>query len=132
MKVLRHARHADRVVRAGGTLAGGGGGVLLWSQAWHFGGYGFAAAFVRLAGVTAGVRALCNYNRWRRGAEGEDAALNILRSLPDSYACHGDTWFCVRPDGTRQSLRSSVSRQVKQGRKAAQRYLVDCDVPSAR
>jgi hypothetical protein len=169
MKIVRHARHADRVMRVEGTLAvaGVGGGVLLWSQAWHFGGYGFAAAaFLGLLGVNAGVRALHNYNRWRRGAEGEGTALSALRALPDDYlcianfvvpgtrqgdtdllvlgpfgvlavevktytahyGCQGDAWFCVLPDGSRQPLRSSVSRQVKRGRKAVQHYLVDCDV----
>ena len=169
MKLMRHARYADRVMRVEGTLAvaGIGSGVLLWSQAWYFGGYGFAAAaFLGLAGVKAGVRALSNYNRWRRGTEGEEAALAALRPLPDSctcvanfvvpgtrqgdtdvlvlgpfgvlvvevkayaghYGCHGDAWHCVRPDGTRQPLRGSVSRQVKRGRKDVQHYLVDCDV----
>ena len=170
MKVLRHARYADRVMRVEGSLAvtGVSGGVLLWSQASYFGGYGFAAAaFLGLAGVNAGVRALRNYNRWRRGAEGEEAALAALRPLPDpaytgvanfvvpgtrqgdtdvlvlgpfgvlvvevkTYAgrlgCHGDSWHCVRPDGTRQPLRSSVSRQLKRGRKAVQHYLIDCDI----
>ena len=169
MKVLRHPRYADRVMRVEGTLAvaGVGSGVLLWSQAWHFGGYGFAAAaFLGLAGVKAGVKALRNYNRWRRGAEGEDAALAALRGLPEScicvanfvvpgtrqgdtdvlvlgpfgvlavevkayagrYGCHDDAWFCVRPDGTRQPLRGSVSRQLKRERKAVQHFLLDCDV----
>ena len=169
MKVLRHARYADRVMRVEATLAvaGVGSGVLLWSEASYFGGYGFAAAaFLGLAGVKAGVRALHNYNRWRRGTAGEDAALAALRLLPGSctcvanfvvpgtrhgdtdvlvlgpfgvlvvevkayaghYGCHGDAWHCVRPDGTRQPLRGSVSRQVKRGRKDVQHYLVDCDI----
>ncbi len=156
-------------MRVEGTLAvaGVGGGLLLWSQAWHFGGYGFAAAaFLGLLGVNAGVRALRNHNRWRRGVEGEEAALSALRPLPDSYlcvtnfvvpgtrqgdtdllvlgpfgvlavevktyaapsGCHGDSWFRVLPDGSRQPLRGSVSRQVKRARKAVQHYLVDCDI----
>jgi hypothetical protein len=149
------------------AVAGVGGGLLLWSQAWHFGGYGFAgAAFLGLLGVNAGVRALQNHNRWRRGAEGETAALTALRSLPDDYlcitnfvvpgtrqgdtdllvlgpcgivavevktytghyGCQGDAWFRVLADGTRPPLRSSISRQVKRGRKAIQHYLVDCDL----
>ena len=156
-------------MRIEGTLAvsGVGGGVLLWSQAAHLDGYGFAiAAFLSLGGIQAGVRALRNYNRYQRGAEGEDAVLHALRGLPDGYvavtnfvapgtrqgdtdllllgpagilvvevksytghyACHGDTWSAVHADGTRQPLRSSVSRQLKRSRKAIAHYLVDCDV----
>ena len=88
MKVIRHARHADKVMRIEGTLAvaGVGSGVLLWAIAGHFGGYGLAAAaFLSLAGIQSGVRALRNYNRYQRGAEGEDAVLSALRGLPDSY-----------------------------------------------
>lgn len=88
MKVIRHSRHADHIMRVEGTLAVGGvgGGVLLWTQAAHFGGYGFAAAaFLSLGGVQAGVRALRNYNRWHRGAEGEESVLQTLRGLPDTY-----------------------------------------------
>ena len=156
-------------MRIEGTLAvaGVGGGVLLWSQAAHMGGYGFgAAAFLSLGGIQSGVRALRAYNRYSRGTEGEDAVLHALRGLPDSYsavanfvapgtrqgdldllvlgpagvlvvevksytgryACHGDAWFALHPDGTRQPLRGSVSRQLKRGRKAVAHYLVDCDV----
>ena len=156
-------------MRIEGTLAvsGVGGGVLLWSQAAHLDGYGFAlSAFLSLGGIQAGVRALRNYNRYQRGAEGEDAALHALRGLPDGYvavtnfvapgtrqgdtdllilgpagilvvevkaytghyACHGDAWSAVHADGTRQPLRSSVSRQLKRSRKAVSHYLVDCDV----
>jgi hypothetical protein len=169
MKVMRHARHADRIMRIEGTLAVAGvvGGILLWSQAAHLAGYGFgAAAFLSLGGVQSGVRALRAYNRYSRGTEGEDAVLHALRGLPDAYtavasfvapgtrqgdmdllilgpagvlvveiksytgryACHGDAWFAVHPDGTRQPLRGSVSRQLKRGRKAIAHYLVDCDV----
>ncbi len=169
MKVIRHARHADNVMRIEGTLAvsGVGGGVLLWSQATHLDGYGFAvAAFLSLGGIQAGVRALRNYNRYQRGAEGEEGVLQTLRGLPDGYlavtnfvvpgtrqgdtdllifgpagvlvveikaytghyACHGDSWFAVHTDGTRQPLRSSVSRQLKRSRKSISHYLVDCDV----
>ena len=169
MKVIRHARHADRVMRIEGTLAvaGVGGGVLLWSQAAHLAGYGFgAAAFLSLGGIQSGVRAMRAYNRYSRGTEGEDAVLNALRGLPGDYtaianfvapgtrqgdldllvlgpagvlvveiksyqgryACHGDAWFAVHPDGTRQPLRGSVSRQLKRGRKAVAHHLVDCDV----
>ena len=169
MRVVRHARHADRVMRIEGTLAvsGVGGGVLLWSQAAHLDGYGFAvAAFLSLGGIQAGVRALRNYNRYQRGAEGEDAVLQALRGLPEGYAavtnfvppgtrqgdtdllilgpagilvvevkayvghyaCHGDAWSAVHADGSRQPLRSSVSRQLKRSRKAIAHYLVDCDV----
>ncbi len=156
-------------MRIEGTLAvaGVGGGVLLWSQAAHMGGYGFgAAAFLSLGGIQSGVRALRAYNRYSRGTEGEDAVLHALRGLPDSYsavanfvapgtrqgdldllvlgpagvlvvevksytgryACHGDAWFALHPDGTRQPLRGSVSRQLKRGRKAVAHYLVDGDV----
>lgn len=168
MKVLRHPRHADQIMRIEGTLAVGGvgGGLLLWTQAAHFGGYGFAAAaFLSLGGVQAGVRALRNFNRWHRGTEGEDAVLQTLRGLPDTYivitnfvapgtrqgdmdllilgpagvlvievksytgryACHGDTWFALPPDGTRRPLRGSVSRQLKRAGKSVAHYLVDCD-----
>ena len=153
-------------MRIEGTLAmaGVGEGVLLWSQAAHLAGYGFgAAAFLSLGGIQSGVRALRAYNRYSRGAEGEEAALH---ALPDDYtavanfvvpgtrqgdldlivlgpagvlvvevksyqggcACHGDSWFVVHADGSRQPLRGSVSRQLKRGRKAVARYLVDCDV----
>jgi len=169
MKVMRHARHADRIMRIEGTLAVAGvaGGVLLWSQASHLAGYGFgAAAFLSLGGIQSGVRALRAYNRYSRGTEGEDTVLNALRGLPEEYtavanfvapgtrqgdldllilgpagvlvievksytgryACHGDAWFAVHPDGARQPLRGSVSRQLKRGRKAVAHYLVDCDV----
>ena len=169
MKVIRHARHADKVMRVEGTLAvsGVGGGVLLWSQAAFLDGYGFAiAAFLSLGGIQSGVRALRNYNRYQRGMEGEEAVLQTLRGLPDGYAavtnfvvpgtrqgdtdllvlgpagilvvevkaytghyaCHGDAWFAVHPDGTRQPLRSSVSRQAKRSRKAIAHYLIDCDI----
>lgn len=99
--MLRHARHADRVMRVEGILAvaGVGSGMLLWSQAWHFGGYGFAAAaFLGLLGVNAGIRALRNHNRWRRGVVGEETVLAALRPLPDTYTCI--TNFVV--PGTRQ------------------------------
>lgn len=156
-------------MRMEGTLAVGGvgGGVLLWAQAPHLDGYGFAAAaFLSLGGIQSGVRALRNYNRYQRGTEGEDGVLQTLRGLPDGYiavtnfvppgtrqgdtdllilgpagilvvevkaytgryACHGDAWFAVHADGTRQPLRSSVSRQLKRSRKAIAHYLVDCDV----
>lgn len=169
MKVIRHGRHADRIMRIEGALAVGGviGGVLLWLQSPHLGGYGFAAAaFLSLGGVQAGVRALRNHNRYHRGAEGEAAVLQTLRGLPDCctavanfvapgthqgdmdllilgphgilvievksytgrYACHGDTWFAVHPDGSRRPLRSSVSRQLKRAGKSVGHYLVDCDV----
>ncbi len=88
MKIVRHPRHADKIMRIEGTLAVGGvgGGLLLWTQAAHFGGYAFAAAaFLSLGGVQAGVRALRNFNRWHRGAEGEEAVLHTLRALPDCY-----------------------------------------------
>ncbi|MGI4789480.1 MAG: nuclease-related domain-containing protein [Janthinobacterium lividum] len=169
MKVLRHPRHADKIMRIEGTLAvaGVGGGTLLWTQAAHFGGYAFAAAaFLSLGGVQAGVRALRNYNRYHRGSEGEESVLQTLRGLPDAYtaianfvapgthqgdmdllvlgpagvlvievksytgryACHGDTWFSVHPDGTRCPLRGSVSRQLKRAGKSVAHYLVDCDI----
>jgi hypothetical protein len=101
MKVIRHVRHADKVMRIEGTLAvaGVGGGVLLWAEAGAFGGYGLAAAaFLSLGGIQSGIRALRNYNRYQRGAEGEDAVLSTLRSLPDSYIAI--TNFVV--PGTRQ------------------------------
>ena len=101
MKVIRHPRHADQIMRIEGALAVGGvgGGVLLWTQAAHFGGYGFAAAaFLSLGGVQAGVRALRNHNRWHRGAEGEEAVLQTLRGLPDTYTAIAN--FVV--PGTRQ------------------------------
>ena len=155
-------------MRIEGTLAvaGVGGGLLLWSQAAHLGGYGFAgAAFLSLGGIQSGIRSLRAFNRYSRGAEGEEAVLHALRGLPDDYTavasfvvpgtrqgdidllllgpagvlvvevksytgrcgCHGDAWFAVRDDGTRQPLRGSVSRQLKRGRKAVAHYLVDCD-----
>ncbi len=155
-------------MRMEGTLAvaGVGGGLLLWAEAGHFGGYGLAAAaFLSLGGIQSGVRALRNYNRYQRGADGEESVLTTLRALPDSYsavsnfvvpgtrqgdtdllvlgpagilvvevkaytgryACHGDAWFAVPPDGARRPLRSSVSRQLKRNRKAIAHYLVDCD-----
>ena len=169
MKVIRHPRHADHLMRIEGTLAVGGvgGGILLWTQAAHFGGYGFAAAaFLSLGGVQAGVRALRNFNRWHRGKEGEEAVLQTLRGLPDTYtvaanfvapgtrqgdmdllvlgpagilvlevksytgryACVGDAWFSLPPDGTRRPLKSSVSRQLKRAAKSVAHYLVDCDI----
>ena len=88
-------------MRIEGTLAVGGvgGGVLLWTQAAHFGGYAFAAAaFLSLGGVQAGVRALRNHNRWHRGTSGEDAVLQTLRGLPDGYTAVANF---VAP-GTRQ------------------------------
>ncbi|MEO7717088.1 MAG: nuclease-related domain-containing protein [Capsulimonas sp.] len=171
MNVIRHARYADKVMRIEGALAvsGVGGGVLLWTQAAYFGGYGFAAAaFLALGGVNIGVKAMRNYNRYLRGAEGEEAALAALLALPDGYscisnfvvpgthqgdadlivvgpfgvlvvevktftghyACHGDAWFRLHDDGVRQPLRSSVTKQLKRNRKAAQHYLVDCDSQS--
>ena len=51
-----------------------------------------------------------------------------VKSYTGRYACHGDAWFALHPDGTRQPLRGSVSRQLKRGRKAVAHYLVDCDV----
>jgi hypothetical protein len=101
MKVVRHPRHADKIMRIEGTLAVGGvgGGLLLWTQAAHFGGYAFAAAaFLSLGGVQAGVRALRNFNRWHRGTEGEDSVLHTLRGLPDCYTAIANF---VAP-GTRQ------------------------------
>ena len=101
MKIVRHPRHADKIMRIEGTLAVGGvgGGTLLWIQAAHFGGYAFAAAaFLSLGGVQAGVRALRNYNRWHRGTEGEDAVLQTLRGLPDAYTVVAN----FVPPGTRQ------------------------------
>lgn len=71
-----------------GTLAvaGVGGGMLLWAESAHFGGYAFAgAAFLGLSGINSGVKAMRNYNRYLRGLEGEDAALAALQSLPDIY-----------------------------------------------
>ncbi len=155
-------------MRIEGSLAVGGvgGGLLLWTQAAHFGGYGFAAAaFLSLGGVQAGVRALRNFNRWHRGAEGEESVLQTLRGLPETYtaianfvapgtrsgdmdllvlgpagvlvievksytgryACSGDQWFALPPDGTRRPLRGSVSRQLKRAGKSVAHYLVDCD-----
>lgn len=169
MKVIRHPRFADHVMRIEGTLAVGGvgGGLLLWTQAAHFGGYAFAAAaFLSLGGVQAGVRALRNYNRWHRGKEGEEGVLQTLRGLPDTYtivanfvapgtrqgdmdllvlgpagilvlevksytgcyACVGDAWFSLPPDGVRRPLKSSVSRQLKRAGKSVAHYLVDCDI----
>lgn len=101
MRIVRHARHADKVMRAEGTLAVAGvaGGVLLWTQAAPLGGYGFAAAaFLALTGIQSGVRALRAFNRYARGAEGEDAVLHTLRALGDAYAVV--TSFVV--PGTRQ------------------------------
>ncbi len=100
MKVIRHPRHADHVMRIEGSLAVGGvgGGLLLWTQAAHFGGYAFAAAaFLSLGGVQAGVRALRNFNRWHRGAEGEEAVLHTLRGLPGTYTAVAN----FVPPGTR-------------------------------
>lgn len=152
-----------------GTLAvaGVGGGMMLWTESPIFHGYAFAAAaFLGLSGINSGVKAMRNYNRYKRGLEGEDAALAALESLPDTYAavtnfvvpgtkhgdsdllvvgpfgvlvievktyaghyaCHGDTWFRVHDNGTRQPLRASVSRQLKRNIKAVQHYLVDCEV----
>jgi hypothetical protein len=88
MKVIRHARYADKMMRVEGTLAfaGVGGGLLLWIQAPHLGGYGFAsAAFLSLGGIQSGVRALRAYNRYCRGTDGEDALLHSLRGLPEGY-----------------------------------------------
>lgn len=51
-----------------------------------------------------------------------------IKSYTGRYGCHGDAWFALRADGTRQPLRGSVSRQLKRGRKAVAHYLVDCDV----
>lgn len=171
MKVIRHARYADRErkIEAALAVAGVTGGTLLWSQAPHFGGYVFAtAAFLSLAGIKAGVRALRNYNRHYRGAAGEEAVLTSLNALTDDYlcvtnfvvpgtqqgdtdllvlgpfgvlvveikaytghyACHNDNWYRVRPDGSRQPLRSNVSRQLKRNRKSIQHYLVDCEAPA--
>ena len=100
MKIIRHPRHADHVMRIEGSLAVGGvgGGLLLWTQAAHFGGYGFAAAaFLSLGGVQAGVRALRNFNRWHRGAEGEESVLHTLRGLPGTYTAVAN----FVPPGTR-------------------------------
>lgn len=70
------------------AVAGVGSGTLLWVVASHFGGYAFAAsAFLALLGVNSGVRAMRNYNRYLRGLEGEDAVLNVLQQLPDTYVC---------------------------------------------
>ncbi len=88
-------------MRVEGTLAVGGvgGGLLLWTEAAHFGGYGFAAAaFLSLGGVQAGIRALRNFNRWHRGVEGEDAVLHTLRALPDCYTAVAN----FVPPGTHQ------------------------------
>lgn len=169
MKVIRHARYADRVMKIEGTLAVAGvaGGMMLWAESSHFGGYGWAgAAFLGLSGINSGVKAMRNYNRYLRGLEGEDAALAALQSLPDTYACitnfvvpgtrhgdsdllvvgpfgvlvievktytghyacHGDTWFRVHDNQTRQPLRTSVSRQLKRNIKAVQHYLVDSEI----
>ena len=101
MKVIRHARHADKVMRVEGTLAVAGvaGGVLLWTQAAPLGGYGFAAAaFLALTGIQSGVRALRAFNRYARGTGGEDAVLHTLRVLGDAYGVV--TSFVV--PGTRQ------------------------------
>jgi hypothetical protein len=169
MKVIRHARYADRVMKIEGVLAvaGVGSGTLLWCVASHFGGYGFAAAaFLSLIGINSGVKAMRNYNRYLRGVEGEDAVLASLQTLPDTYvcisnfvvpgtkhgdsdlliigpfglivievktyvghyACHGDSWFRVHDNGTKQPLRTSVSRQLKRNIKAVQHYLIDSEV----
>jgi hypothetical protein len=169
MKLIRHARYADRIMRIEGILAvaGVGSGTLLWTVANHFGGYAFAAAaFLGLLGVNSGVKAMRNHNRYLRGLEGEDAVLGALQSLPDTYvcinnfvvpgtrhgdsdllilgpfgvfvievksyvghySCHGDSWFRVHESGTKQPLRTSVSRQLKRNMKAVQHYLVDCEV----
>lgn len=88
MKLIRHQRYADQVMRIEGTLAvaGVGGGLLLWAAAGDFVGYGpAAAAFLSLGGIQSGVRALRTYNRYQRGVVGEAAALSTLRALPDSY-----------------------------------------------
>ena len=88
-------------MRIEGTLAvaGVGGGLLLWMQASHLGGYGFAlAAFLSLGGIQSGVRALRAYNRYCRGTEGEDVILNTLRGLPEEYSAVANF---VAP-GTRQ------------------------------
>lgn len=88
-------------MRIEGTLAvaGVGGGLLLWAQAAHLAGYGFAtAAFLSLGGIQSGIRALRAYNRYSRGAEGEDAVLHALRGLPDGYTAIANF---VAP-GTRQ------------------------------
>jgi len=101
MRVIRHARHADKIMRAEGTLAVAGvaGGVLLWTQAAPLSGYGFAAAaFLALTGIQSGVRALRAFNRYARGTGGEDAVLHTLRCLGDAYAVV--TSFV--PPGTRQ------------------------------
>lgn len=108
MKIIRHARYADYIMKVEGALAvaGVGGGVLLWAQASHFGGYGFAAAaFLGLGGVNAGVKAMRNYNRYLRGVEGEEAVISQLASLPDNFICisnfvvpgtkHGDSDLLV-------------------------------------
>lgn len=151
------------------ALAGVGGGTILWAEASSFRGYAFAAAaFVALAGVQSGIRALRSYNRHARGADGELMALSSLGTLNDDYtcvanfvvpgtrqgdtdllvlgpfgilaievktysghyACHGDAWYEIRSDGTKQQLRASVSKQVKRNRKALQHYLIDFDVSS--
>jgi hypothetical protein len=101
MKLIRHTRYADRIMRIEGALAvsGVGGGILLWAEASHFGGYCFgAAAFLGLGGINIGVKSLRNYNRYLRGIEGEDSVLNSVQELPDEYACISN--FVV--PGTRQ------------------------------
>ena len=88
MKVIRHARHADGIMRIEGTLAvaGVGGGILLWAQAGRWDGYVCAVfAFLALLGVRVGFCALRTYNRYQRGAAGEDAVLAALRGLPETY-----------------------------------------------
>lgn len=151
------------------AIAGVCGGTILWAEASYFRGYGFgAAAFVALAGVQSGVRALRNYNRHVRGSEGENIVIHALTKLPDDYtvvtnfvvpgtrqgdtdiivlgpfgilavevknfkghfACHGDAWYAIRPDGTKHPLRSSVSRQTKRNRKSVLHYLIDFEIES--
>ena len=169
MKVLRHARYADRVMRVEGALAvaGVGSGVLLWSQArysaatasppprswdWPASRPASAPCGTTTAGG-AGRRArrppwppcgrcrsscTCVANFVVPGTRQGDTDVLVLgpfgvlvvevKAYAGHYGCHGDAWHCVRPDGTRQPLRSSVSRQVKRGRKDVQHYLVDCDI----
>jgi len=51
-----------------------------------------------------------------------------VKSYTGRYACHGDAWFTLYPDGSRRPLRGSVSRQLKRAGKAVAHYLVDCDI----
>ncbi len=51
-----------------------------------------------------------------------------VKSYTGRFACSGDGWFSVGPDGTRRPLRGSVSRQLKRAGKSVAHYLVDCDV----